>query len=130
LVGLKFDGHKDRWDLVPWRTLRLAVRLRSGRLREKPVARSALPTPVRLDLVPGAPLRSVAMVLGYGAQKYAPGNWLHVEGGRWRYFAAAVRHMVAWWLGERFDPESGLHHLAHAICCLMFAMGQEVQQEP
>ena len=49
-------------------------------------------------------------------------NWRAVQGWRWRYYAAAWRHAVAWWLGERHDPESGLHHLAHAACCMLFLL--------
>ena len=30
------------------------------------------------------------------------------------------RHIDAWWQGEQKDPETGEHHLAHAICCGMF----------
>ena len=26
------------------------------------------------------------------------------------------------WQGEQTDSESGKHHLAHAVCCLMFLM--------
>jgi len=33
-----------------------------------------------------------------------------------------LRHLTAWWAGEDLDPESGLHHLAHAACCLMFLL--------
>ena len=29
-------------------------------------------------------------------------------------------HMWAWKNGEQLDQESGIHHLAHAMCCLMF----------
>jgi len=36
-----------------------------------------------------------------------------------------MRHIVAWWLGERDDPESGFHHLAHAMCCLIFLVEGE-----
>ena len=28
------------------------------------------------------------------------------------------RHMGDWRLGEDIDPDSGLPHLAHAMCCL------------
>jgi len=39
-----------------------------------------------------------------------------------RCFAALHRHVWAFWLGETHDSESGLHHLAHAICCLLFLL--------
>jgi hypothetical protein len=31
-----------------------------------------------------------------------------------------MRHLLAFWSGEETDPESGLPHLAHALCGLMF----------
>jgi hypothetical protein len=77
---------------------------------------------LRYDLIPFKALDAVVGVLSYGAKKYAPENWRKVDGWRWRYFGAALRHMVAWFGGERVDPESGHKHLAHAACCLMFAL--------
>ena len=38
---------------------------------------------------------------------------------RARYFSAAHRHIHAWVGGELRDRESGLPHLAHAVCCLL-----------
>ena len=74
----------------------------------------------RWDLMPWDALEPVAQVLTVGAKKYAPDNWKHVPGARWRYFGAAIRHIIAWWGGEKEDPETGLPHLAHAMCCLLF----------
>jgi len=37
-----------------------------------------------------------------------------------RIYAAAQRHLWAWWDGEDIDPESGLNHLDHAACNLAF----------
>ena len=39
---------------------------------------------------------------------------------RARYFAAAQRHLTAWWAGEANDPETGLSHLSHLLCCALF----------
>lgn len=76
---------------------------------------------VRLDLVPTAAVEQVAAVLTFGARKYGDNNWC--RGARWgRYYAAALRHVFAWWRGEDRDPETGLSHLAHAVCCLLFLM--------
>jgi len=73
----------------------------------------------RLDLVPPVALDAVGRVLAYGARKYAPGNWkLCTERGR--YVGAALRHVTAYMRGEVMDLESGEHHLAHAVCSLMF----------
>lgn len=60
------------------------------------------------------------LVLWYGANKYAPWNWQRVPDAREQYFGAATRHLVAWRRGELLDPETGLPHLAHATCNLLF----------
>ena len=49
-------------------------------------------------------------------------NWQQVDNAKERYFNACHRHLQAWWSGERLDSESGLPHLAHAVCCLLFLM--------
>lgn len=77
---------------------------------------------LRWDLVPFESLEEIIKVLMYGANKYSDNNWLKVEKPRIRYFAAAMRHLVAWFKGEKFDPESKLHHLAHAGCCILFLL--------
>lgn len=78
-------------------------------------------TKPRLELVPWAAVDEIAQVLTFGAAKYDANNWC--RGARWgRYFAALCRHIFAWWRGENRDPETGLSHLAHAGCCLLFLM--------
>jgi hypothetical protein len=77
---------------------------------------------VRWDLLPWEGIEDVAKVMTYGAKKYAPDNWQKVKPLRARYFAAALRHIMAWNKEEILDHESGLPHLAHAICCLLFCM--------
>jgi len=62
----------------------------------------------------------VAEVLTMGAKKYAPDNWRKVPDAKDRYLSAALRHLSARAQGEWLDPETGLPHTAHAICCLMF----------
>ena len=68
---------------------------------------------------------AVVHVLEYGARKYAPNNWRNVPHARQRYFAATMRHLVAWYGDENIDPESGLPHLAHAACSLLFILELE-----
>ena len=74
----------------------------------------------RMDLLDRVWLEEVAKVLGFGAQKYAAHNWRQGI-AQSRLIAAAMRHLMAHNDGEDTDPESGLPHLAHASCCLMFA---------
>lgn len=76
---------------------------------------------VRFDLMPVKPLFDVGDVFTYGARKYGVRNW--EKGMVWsRPYATALRHIFAWWNGELYDRETGLHHLAHAICELMFLL--------
>ena len=77
---------------------------------------------VRWELMPWSELEQVAKVMAYGAEKYDADNWKHLGGARPRYFAAALRHLFAWWRGETDDPESGLPHLAHAACNVLFLL--------
>lgn len=58
-------------------------------------------------------LNEVAKVSGYGAQKYAWKNWVHVDDGVNRYSDALMRHILAG-ASESHDDESGLMHAAHA----------------
>ena len=78
----------------------------------------------RMDLVPPSAVTALAEVLTYGARKYKPNNWLEVDDVG-RYVAAAERHFLAFKNGEKQDPESGLSHLAHAICNLAFLIELE-----
>lgn len=72
------------------------------------------------SLLPFRALTQVVEVLTYGAKKYAPDNWKKVPDARRRYIDAGFRHLTAYTTGETNDPETGKHHLAHAICCLLY----------
>ncbi len=91
-AGLKFDNGKTRYDLYP------------------------------LDAYEGC-----TKVLTFGAQKYTPNGWKSVPDAKNRYYAALVRHLNAQkiytdngGIGLALDEESGLPHLDHAQCCLVF----------
>ena len=80
----------------------------------------------RYDLLPTEYLEATAMVLGFGADKYGQRNW--EQGMSWgRVFAALMRHMWAWWRGEKADPETGYSHLWHASCCMAFLVAYEAR---
>lgn len=70
-------------------------------------------------LIPLEPIEDIVRVMMFGAKKYTQDNWKLVR-PRIRYYDALMRHMKAWLEGEKNDPESGLPHLAHAGCCLLF----------
>lgn len=79
-------------------------------------------TPDKRDytLLPWRGVEEVVKVLEAGEKKYARDNWKEVKQGRFRYTKAAFRHLVAFSTGEMYDRETGLHHLAHCVCCCLF----------
>jgi len=81
----------------------------------------------QLDLIPVEAIRALGDVLTYGARKYSARNW-EAPGLRWgRVYAAALRHLLAWWSREDVDDESGLPHLAHALTNLAFLVTYTVR---
>jgi hypothetical protein len=75
----------------------------------------------RLDLLPTEALEEIAKVLTFGAKKYNDNNWR--AGFKWtRVLGALLRHLFAWSRGEDLDPETGLSHMAHAGCNVLFLL--------
>lgn len=73
----------------------------------------------RWDLLPFDAVRGIVKILTFGAIKYDDRNW--EQGIKYgRVYAALLRHLSAWWHREECDPESGMSHLWHAGCCLLF----------
>ena len=80
---------------------------------------------VRWSLIPAGVMDDYLKVLEFGAVKYSEHNWQFVPDAQLRYYDAAMRHMEHWWRGGDVDEESGLSHLAHAMCCITFLMWLE-----
>ncbi len=84
-----------------------------------------------LGLVPAPSLVGAARVFGYGAKKYAAGNFHQAtldDGAGQRYISAALRHLAEMQLPNGLhtpeslaarDEESGLPHIDHVLCGLM-----------
>ena len=81
----------------------------------------------KMNLLPPKAIVEVAKVLTFGAQKYGPENWKELEDLQNRYLAGALRHIFAHMDGEQLDPETGLSHMAHALCCLLFKLEIELE---
>jgi hypothetical protein len=76
-------------------------------------------------LIPSEALSELGRVYSFGAKKYAPYNW--ERGMSWsRCFNSLLRHLFAYWDGEKNDPETGLNHMAHvtwnAIALLVYSL--------
>ena len=82
--GIKHDGDKTQWHLLPLEAVEGAVR-----------------------------------VMMHGAKKYSKYNWANGMPYS-RVLDAALRHINSIYQGEDKDPDSGLDHVDHAICELLF----------
>lgn len=88
-------------------------------------------TKVDLALIPSSALVATALAMTDGALKYDPYNWR--EQGKpvqaRTYISACMRHVWKWFEGEEIDPDSGVHHLGHAIaCCAILIDAQSIGQ--
>lgn len=82
----------------------------------------------RMDLIDSYAMEMLAEVLTFGAKKYAAHNWR--KGIAYsRLIAAALRHIYAINNGQNDDPETGLPHAAHAMCCMMFLVWMQAERD-
>ena len=81
----------------------------------------------KMNLLPPKAIVEVAKVLTFGAEKYDAENWRKLDDLQNRYTAGALRHIFAHMDGEKLDPETGLSHMAHALCCLLFKLEIELE---
>lgn len=75
-------------------------------------------------LFPYDAAEEIVKVLDFGAKKYSARGW--EVGMDWsRVYSALMRHMFAWFFRRGTDPDTGLSHLAHAGCCILFLIAYE-----
>ena len=88
-----------------------------------------------LNLIPRAALEDIAAALADGARKYGAFNYRGVDVRASTYYAAALRHLTAWFDGEDNAEDSGLSHLGHAMASLailsdMIRLGRLTDDRP
>ena len=83
----------------------------------------------RLDLVSPRLIEAVGKIRTYGVEKYGDSDsWKEVE--PYRYVGATMRHFEAYRKGEELDKESGMPHLWHCACNLMFLIDLAYEDKP
>lgn len=113
-------GFREALDTVPGLIAELATPVIGTK------ADGGKPKPRLLHESMAGAVASVVDVLTFGAAKYDDDNWKNVEPKR--YTDALYRHLNAHHKGEANDAESGLPHLAHAACCVLFLLHHEVNK--
>lgn len=74
-----------------------------------------------LQLIDPMWIEDLGKVLTMGALKYGIENWKNIDNeSRPKVIGAILRHIIAYLKGDVVDKESGLPHLAHAQCNMMF----------
>ena len=73
------------------------------------------------SLIPKFATEQVLRVFMFGAKKYSRNNYKAGFNSN-RLIAASLRHITSWQDGEDSDPETGISHLAHAVCCLLMLL--------
>src|SRR4051812_37762931 len=81
----------------------------------------------QLDLIPPEWTWGLGMVLSRGAIKYAVRNW--ERGQKWsKPVACTLRHLLKFVCGERYDAETGCHHLAMAAWNCLALMTYDIRE--
>ena len=70
-----------------------------------------------LIAIPPVALLHLGRAMTDGKNKYGLMNWREKRVSSSIYYDAALRHALAWWDGENFASDSGVHHLAHMMAC-------------
>lgn len=75
-----------------------------------------------LHAIPVSALLHLGQAMEDGRRKYGLANWRQDRVSASTYYNAALRHLMAWWDGQDEAPDSGLHHLAHAMACMAIVL--------
>lgn len=80
-----------------------------------------------MHLILWKPVKWLVRIRMYGLKKYPNAdNWKGIDNQIW--YDAMLRHIVAYAQGEATDKESGLPHLAHALCNLCYLIENELEE--
>lgn len=75
-------------------------------------------------------IKAVNAIGTFGAAKYKRSSWKQVPDAIVRYTDAGHRHLLDYYDGQKYDPESGLHHYAHYAWNVLAVLQLILEQEP
>lgn len=70
-----------------------------------------------IRFIPPSALIFLGQAMADGGRKYGLMNWREKKVSSSVYYDAGMRHRMRFWDGEDYDPDSGIHHLAHSMAC-------------
>lgn len=74
--------------------------------------------------IPSAAIFALGAAMQDGANKYGAFNYRDTQVTASVFFNAMMRHMLDWYEGENYAPDSKVHHLGHlAACCAIVLDG-------
>jgi hypothetical protein len=65
--------------------------------------------------IPPVAILALGAAMQNGADKYGLFNWRGTDVTATVFYEAMMRHLMAWYSGEDFAEDSGVHHLAHLM---------------
>jgi hypothetical protein len=65
--------------------------------------------------IPPIAIMALGLAMQDGVNKYGRFNWREAAVTSSVFYDAMLRHLLAWYSGERTAPDSGVHHLAHLM---------------
>ncbi|SDT46837.1 hypothetical protein SAMN05192545_3911 [Maribacter dokdonensis] len=120
------NANKTKWSLIDFEALEEMVKvLEYGREKY-----STFKNPESGEIVHGYE-REIGIRKPYQAKADDGSKWerIYDAADNWKKgfkpgenMESALRHAFAYMKGEEIDPESGLKHLAHLMCCVMFEL--------
>ena len=75
--------------------------------------------------IPPIALMALGAAMQDGVNKYGIFNWRDSKVTSTVFYDAILRHLFAWYSGEQRAPDSGIHHLAHAMAGLAILLDAE-----
>ncbi len=77
---------------------------------------------LKWSLLPWGSLESIVKVLMFYEKEKGVDNWKNIPDAKKRYTDALLRHVIYYSDGKKNDEESGISHLAHAACNILFLL--------
>ena len=122
---VSYNGYFANWSYL--KDLELVEPVRNSQTKDTNPKDSIGTKKVPLSGMPAPVLMECGLVKLHGDLKYGRYNWRDAGVRASVYYDACMRHLMAWWEGEDIDPDSGEHHIAHAITGLSVLRDAQMQ---